>query len=425
MENEKTVKGETQAPAPTTPASPNNLEERRNLAKVLLGNNTPLETILAQSGLSKEAVFGIKGSMVKQAKRLETTEADSKPQIEIQAKNHSDSEFLRGQPLEGGQRSNESMVHSLPPSSPLPSNGVILDRTATDAVESLLPKTAIATYRQILSNAEEKQKLEGEKQRLQGHVAIPTGDNSGSKSVDDLNRQILEQKLRVKKAYADFIEESLEQAQVTGMLEQIRSPQKATTTASEKTLSQQLIDGLKMGIDLAKGGNGNVDVLKVYRQGKEDENHTYQNAIRTGETNVEDLKLEEMRQMGQIENRKLDWEKEKWQNDKDSTGKTIDTIKELVQPLIGKGIEIVGAVAQKKLNVGTKQPNVACPQCTKPFYADPAKDIITCPSCGVKLSKNPLPEQPAEPTEQPTTEKAEPAETKVPKQSLGFEPGEF
>ena len=82
MENEKTV--------------PADQEEQKALGRVLLAKDTPIEEIMKQTTLSKPAILGLKGALIKANKRLEQpskpallkakpSEAISEPQIENEA----------------------------------------------------------------------------------------------------------------------------------------------------------------------------------------------------------------------------------------------------------------------------------------------------------------------------------------------------
>lgn len=122
-----------------------------------------------------------------------------------------------------------------------------------------------------------------------------------------------------------------------------------------------------------------------------------------------DLKLEEMREMHDIEMAKYGFETRKWEYSKANEGKTIEQVKDLVKTVtegpIGKAIENIGGGAADRLRTGkgsnTPLVKVICPKCHGQFAVNPALRIVTCVHCGETLqSAQEPPQAQAPPTDQ-------------------------
>jgi len=132
------------------------------------------------------------------------------------------------------------------------------------------------------------------------------------------------------------------------------------------------------------------------------------------ESNIIDLKRDELAQNERLDNRKLDHQEKVWnyeQEHKNDGLKTIvDTTKEILEGPVGKFVESLGAGVADKIRGAPKagMAQVQCPACKAIFAANPKASIIGCPQCGAKLQKqeSPQPEQPQEP--QAETPKPEP-----------------
>jgi rubrerythrin len=168
------------------------------------------------------------------------------------------------------------------------------------------------------------------------------------------------------------------------------------------------MDIIKIAVDLSKGGSGTPNILEVYRAGKTDEQKSYSNAIRTAETNANDIALEEIKQNADLSNKRLLWEIKQYESKEAHDLKLIETAKEIVQPLLGEGLKIAGGFAKNKMAAtSATNTNSVCPACNKPFYVDPSQEQVQCPNCNAVLSKNP-PSQEQPSTEQRTEPKKEP-----------------
>jgi DNA-directed RNA polymerase subunit RPC12/RpoP len=121
------------------------------------------------------------------------------------------------------------------------------------------------------------------------------------------------------------------------------------------------------------------------------------------------LQLEKMKQDERLENKKIDWEMQKHQEEKDSQKELLSTVKDIFQGPVGKAIENIGGGAADRMRGEGKQPRnlpqpvrAGCPKCQKEFYTDPRAEMVVCPYCGSILQKeqSPQPNSPA-PAEQP------------------------
>lgn len=131
-----------------------------------------------------------------------------------------------------------------------------------------------------------------------------------------------------------------------------------------------------------------------------------------GTANEYTLKKEEMQQTERLENKKLDFEMDKWKYEKENSGKTIEQVKDLVKTVtegpVGEVIKNFGSAGADRLRGGTaaKTPSnivtVKCPNCGGTFPANGQLPTLTCPLCGVTLE---APNQPTPQQNQLSTEK--------------------
>jgi ribosomal protein L37AE/L43A len=129
--------------------------------------------------------------------------------------------------------------------------------------------------------------------------------------------------------------------------------------------------------------------LEIYLAGRQDEQKNLQTAVRTAETNMLDIKLEELRQNAEMDNRKIDWEIEKWKVDKTEDNRKWELVSRALEGPIGQAIQSVGTAGAERI-AHRKQPKIAqiaCPNCQKSVYIDENAKIVVCGACGAHLSK--------------------------------------
>lgn len=114
-----------------------------------------------------------------------------------------------------------------------------------------------------------------------------------------------------------------------------------------------------------------------------------------GEQRVDEiaLRLEAMKQSERQDDRKLNWEMEKYKMEKESTGQLIEGVKGIFQGPVGKAIEAIGGGAADRVRGGAKGQEGAkivkakCPNCSSTFDVNASLDSVQCPMCGSTLSK--------------------------------------
>ena len=141
-----------------------------------------------------------------------------------------------------------------------------------------------------------------------------------------------------------------------------------------------------------------------------------------------DLKLEEMKQNRETDNRKIELEEKKWEYEKQNEGKTLETVKEILQGPVGDVIKNIGSAGADRVRGPTKggenMTQVQCPSCRGVFMANPNLAVIGCPNCGAKLEKQqaPSPTPPIIPEPEPQTQleqpKPEPEQPQSPNQTV-------
>jgi len=111
-----------------------------------------------------------------------------------------------------------------------------------------------------------------------------------------------------------------------------------------------------------------------------------------------DLKLAEMAQTERLENRRIDWEMAKHEDQKESDKQLYGLIGKVVEGPVAKVTESLGGAAADRLRGGKQQGGnqglqVRCMACQDLFVVDPRLNLITCPNCGAQMAKQPSPQQ--------------------------------
>jgi LSD1 subclass zinc finger protein len=131
-----------------------------------------------------------------------------------------------------------------------------------------------------------------------------------------------------------------------------------------------------------------------------------------GKTEI-DLKLSEMAQTERLENRKIDWEQQKHQEDKEGEKELYALFGKAIDGPIADLTKSVGGAAAKRIEGGGRNPNtqnrnnpqltqIPCPQCNKPFSIITGAQQVVCPSCNaiLGLQQSPPPQQAPSPPAQ-------------------------
>lgn len=137
-----------------------------------------------------------------------------------------------------------------------------------------------------------------------------------------------------------------------------------------------------------------------------------------------DLKILEMQQNERSDNRKLDWEIQRHQEDKEGEkqlygliGKAIDgPIADLTKNLGSAAARRIGGVANNKpAQTNSSNPNlppviqIPCPSCGKQFGVIAGSPQVACPFCSAVLALAPTQQSEAPPAQQPETPPVQPA----------------
>ena len=158
-----------------------------------------------------------------------------------------------------------------------------------------------------------------------------------------------------------------------------------------------------------------------------------------------DLKLAEMGQLERLETRKLDWEMQKHQEDKDGEKELYALIGKAIDGPVADLTKSLGGAAAKRIESGTQKnrnnqnsnnpqlTQIPCPQCNKPFSIITGAQQVVCPNpeCNaiLGLQQSPPPQQaqpppiqtqeqqPSEAVQQTEQPEQKPAEAPEPVQS--------
>jgi len=148
--------------------------------------------------------------------------------------------------------------------------------------------------------------------------------------------------------------------------------------------------------------------------------------LSTGQKTELDLKLAEMAQTERIEDKKLNWEMTKYQEEKESNKEIYGIIREAIKGPVSDLTKNLGGAAADRLRAGGGQPapkiqTITCPGCNKPFPAIAGAPQVVCPSCGavLGLTQQPPPQPPVPPQTQepPPPTEAPPTVTEQPPES--------
>lgn len=160
----------------------------------------------------------------------------------------------------------------------------------------------------------------------------------------------------------------------------------------QKTLSEKDDTIWKERMD--KIASQNVNPLEWFKNIKEVSETLGFKSSGAGEI---DLKLEDMRQMKELDMERLKWEQQKYilekEADKEKYQMIERSIKTITEGPLGKALEKIGGAGADRLRGAApkevKTTKINCPNCGKEFWADAEAPVVVCGSCGVQLSKVP------------------------------------
>lgn len=125
------------------------------------------------------------------------------------------------------------------------------------------------------------------------------------------------------------------------------------------------------------------------------------------------LKKEEMRQTHDVEMAKLDWEKDKWAEEKESNKEIYGIIRETIKGPVSDLTKSLGGAAAERIRGGHGQPSpqiqtITCPSCNKPFNVVAGSPQVVCPSCNAVLGLGLQQQLPPQQTQSPQTQEPTP-----------------
>lgn len=392
---------------------PNNKELARSLLEEA---KLSIPDIATQTGLSIPAVQGLKGAMIKRLSRLQATQpeakqsqAEFKPQNENQAENH-DSPTLDGELLE------EEAGITL---SPLTHSPVSSSSNMPNIPEGYIIKAGLTPeeWKELASLDKSKlmskvAELKAQNSSLQASAHMQpkhNGDEHSLSFYDEEMRKLELENKRIQNAQELEYQQSLREERMRARITPHTKEQPAQNT------TQQVLDAVRIGVDLAVGKNGGknddaifdrvVSIMKLIDGAKHD-------GQISAASNMYSMKEEEIKGIERLENKKLEWEERKWQAEQDNSTKTVDLLKmglETFKEPIGNLISKVGSAGAERLrSQGVKTPtiDIKCPNCSVDFKGNPLLPQIQCSNCGCMLQSSQPASQPAQ-AEQPAPNQEE------------------
>jgi len=196
--------------------------------------------------------------------------------------------------------------------------------------------------------------------------------------------------------------------------------------------TKSVVEAIKLGVGVGAsansgGGGFNAKDMLEFADRREDKILAMQNnannlAKTAVEANLYTVKVKEMELEDKQDDRKIQWEKDKYHEEKESTRQIYGLIKEglqLVKPAIETGLTWAGTVAKNKIEK-LETTTITCPRCSKDFPIIKNSPYVVCPFCQAQMQLQPPPkeaEQPPpqtepEPLAKPSQETQEPQEPK-------------
>jgi hypothetical protein len=300
-------------------------------------------------------------------------------------------------------------VHEFPPPPSSIPNGYVLKPALTPAEWGELAKLDKPKLMAMVTE------LKAQNSSLQAQAVMGKGNGDsashvGSESyIDALGRLV--DKVAMQKQAERIVDkmfpEEKKNDDVTRKLERLEDKIERLASPKEGNLDKA-VDAIGKVYGLAVGQNQGANPYQIAQNILDLTSKQAQ--LVKGSTNENDLRREEMRQLGDLEILKLKWEMEKYRDGKQSTADTINAIKEIFQGPVGKVLGEIGGGFRDRVAGGPRVPmaKAMCPNCSAQFSANPKLPQVMCPSCGVMLARSEAPST-TQTTEQPQPEQ-EPAE---------------
>jgi len=260
------------------------------------------------------------------------------------------------------------------PNRNVPSQHLIIPQSWLSKYKETLPKAQRVTFQQMIENVTTyNQNLEREaQQRLQSGQPYTSGNPS---------QDVTQAQARYRNAMAEAIE--------------LRNYERITGSPRGNDGVESMLKLIKLGVDLVPKGK-NVSDLDVYRSGRQDQKT---DLTKSGNSNLVDLKIEELRQSHDIGMAKISWEQklallkmEADQNKWERIENTFAPILQQASPEIKNMIRKIGEQVGKSMgslganpNVQTEKTSVECPKCKSPLNVRIPEGLariqVKCPKC--------------------------------------------
>jgi hypothetical protein len=320
------------------------------------------------------------------------------------------------EPIDGEAETGSSHPLLVPASPSFPQNGVLFDYGMLQAIEDTLPtKQGKANFRAAVALSEEKARLNRnnghDEHNSNGHTKMYSDNPYTTRIWQLAEARDLKEVLGLgKNEKNDDLERKFERLE--------DKIEKLGTKSSVPDVTKQIVDALRLGFDMAPKGGG-PDQLTVYRSGRQDEQKTFENAVKQGETNSLDLQLEQMKENERIDFARLAFDEKKWERKEEAEGKKWELVEKgfkalASEPVAGFLQKVGGGVADHLHGPGgrIKLDDVVCPNCGAKLKVNPKLDMVICNSCGAGLSRQPGSPPQAEPQpQQPQAETVPPEES--------------
>ncbi len=390
-------------------------EENLDLAREMLRSGAQIENVVAASGLGRQRVLGLKGSLVKASKRLEVankrSEAENERETGFQAENEPDGNIGVGM----GSHVSAPIVT---PEAP-----------ATFVVRPSLTREEWTKYSKMKTAdlVSEIADLKSQNVSLQGVAQTRRGNGGGH---DSYAENPYAQKI-LQIAEAKELKELLGLGKNGHESEAIKEL-KLEIRELKQSLQNNPLGFIKLGVDAFKAGTDSaskpqgIDPAQYILAGasmRESIEKNVQNQFSVGVQKSEiDLKLEAMRQGERIDFKRLELDEKKWERKEEAEGKKWELVEKGIKALASEPVagflqKVGGGVADRLHGPGGRIPmvDILCPNpnCGAKFKGNPSLSVLTCPSCGAGMVKKDQPSQPQPPTEpQPSEEQPSPGETR-------------